>query len=114
MGVTLTKTQVSRCHLQHGLDLQAISSARTCGQAESCLMPWNGLKPMAPDTFISTVYWGSGGQVPTCREHAPVPEPHILIISSNSHLIGIGLQVRGHHSQLTYSTALQSPRLPQH
>ena len=41
--------------------------------------------------------------MPTCREHAPVPESHILIISTDSHLIGVGLQVGGHHPQLTCS-----------
>lgn len=50
--------------------------------------------------------WGWGEQVPTGREHAPVPESHILIVSADSHLIGIGLQVGGHHPQLTCSKLL--------
>ena len=62
----------------------------------------------APHTFISTMCGGWGEQVPTCREHAPVPESHILIISANSHLIGVGLQVGGHHLQLTRSKLLCS------
>ena len=71
-----------------------------------CHMPMTGLKQLGPSHLHQQIVLGLGGHVPTCREHAPVPEPHILIISTDGHLIGIGLQVGGHHPQLTHSKLL--------